>query len=78
MGRGMFDHRDGENERAAVMALLNSVLTQAIGTEGWWFISSTETGAVRYVLVGITIVLLLVFRPQGLLGDKEEARLGGR
>ena len=52
-------------------------MTQAVGADGWWFISSTETGAVRYVLVGLTIVLLLVFRPQGIFGDREEARLGG-
>lgn len=60
-----------------VISTLNSVLTQAVGNDGWWFIASTETGAVRYVLVGITIVLLLVFRPQGLFGDRDEARLGG-
>jgi len=61
-----------------VISTLNSLLTQAIGNDGWWFIASTETGAVRYVLVGVTIVLLLVFRTQGLFGDREEARLGGR
>lgn len=61
-----------------VVSLLNSLLTQAIGSDGWWFISSTETGAVRYVLVGAAIVLLLVFRPQGLFGDREEARIGER
>ena len=58
-----------------VISLLNSLLTQAIG-DGWWFIDGTDTGAVRYVLVGLAIVLLLVFRPQGLLGDKSEAVIG--
>jgi neutral amino acid transport system permease protein len=61
-----------------VISTLNSLLTQAIGSDGWWFIAPTETGAVRFVLVGVTIVLLLVFRPQGLFGDRAEARLGGR
>jgi neutral amino acid transport system permease protein len=61
-----------------VISMLNSVLTQAVGAEGWWFIASTETGAVRFVLVGVTIVLLLVFRPQGLFGDRAEARIGAR
>jgi neutral amino acid transport system permease protein len=60
-----------------VISMLNSVLSQAIGTSGWWFIAPTETGAVRFVLVGLTIVLLLVFRPQGLFGNRDEARLGG-
>jgi branched-chain amino acid transport system permease protein len=61
-----------------VISVFNSLLVQAIGNDGWWFISATDTGAVRFVLVGITIVLLLVFRPQGLFGDREEARLGVR
>lgn len=58
-----------------VISVLNSLLTQAVG-DGWWIIDGTDTGAVRYVLVGVAIVLLLVFRPQGLLGDKAEAVIG--
>lgn len=57
------------------VSTFNSLLTQVIG-DGWWVIESTDTGAVRYVLVGVGIVLLLVFRPQGLLGNKDEARIG--
>jgi branched-chain amino acid transport system permease protein len=58
-----------------VISLFNSLLSQLIG-DGWWVISSTDAGAVRYVLVGLAIVLLLVFRPQGLLGNKDEALIG--
>jgi branched-chain amino acid transport system permease protein len=61
-----------------VISLFNSLLTQAIGNDGWWIIEPTDTGAVRYVLVGIAIVLLLVFRPQGIFGDKAEAMIGER
>lgn len=61
-----------------VIATFNSVLTQAIGNDGWWVISSTDTGAVRFVLVGVAIVLLLVFRPQGIFGDRKEAMIGER
>jgi neutral amino acid transport system permease protein len=61
-----------------VVSLFNSLLTQVIGADGWWFISPTDTGAVRFVVVGVTIVLLLVFRPQGIFGDAAEARLGVR
>ena len=46
-----------------VISVLNSVLTQVIG-DGWWIFDTTDTGAIRYVLVGLTIVLLLVFRPR--------------
>ncbi len=60
-----------------VISLFNSLLSQLIG-DGWWVISSTDAGAVRYVLVGLATVLLLVFRPQGLLGNKDEALIGDR
>ncbi len=59
-----------------IVATLNALLTQAIGPDGWWILDSTDTGAVRFVVVGVAIVLLLVFRPQGILGNKEEAMIG--
>ncbi len=56
-----------------VISLFNSILTQAIGNESYGFIDSTDTGAIRFVVVGVAVILLLVFRPQGLLGNKNEA-----
>lgn len=61
-----------------VVSVLNSLLTQAIGRDGWWFLDVNDTGAVRFVLVGITTVLLLVFRPQGLFGDRAEVMVDDR
>lgn len=61
-----------------IVATFNALLTQAIGPDGWWILDSTDTGAVRFVVVGVAIVLLLVFRPQGILGNKEEAMIGDR
>jgi branched-chain amino acid transport system permease protein len=61
-----------------IVATLNALLTEAIGPDGWWILDSTDTGAVRFVVVGVAIVLLLVFRPQGILGNKEEAMIGDR
>jgi neutral amino acid transport system permease protein len=56
-----------------VISVFNSILTQAIGNDRIWFIDATDTGAIRYVIVGVAVILLLTFRPQGLLGDKKEA-----
>lgn len=39
------------------------------------FISDQQVGAVRFVVVGIFLALLMVFRPQGILGDKREVQL---
>lgn len=61
-----------------VISVFNSLLSQAIGESGWWFIAPTDVGAVRYVLVGVAIALLLVFRPQGLFGNRDEAVIGER
>jgi branched-chain amino acid transport system permease protein len=42
------------------------------------FMSEAQVGAVRFVLVGAIIALLMVFRPQGILGDKKEVQLDAK
>ena len=34
-----------------------------------------QVGATRYVLLGLAIALMMVFRPQGILGNKREVQL---
>lgn len=60
------------------VSLINSLLVQFIGEDGWWIINTNDAGAVRYVIVGASLVLLLVYRPQGIFGNKEEAMIGDR
>jgi branched-chain amino acid transport system permease protein len=38
-------------------------------------ISSDQLAALRFMLVGLVLILLMVFRPQGLFGKREEMRL---
>ena len=47
--------------------------------EGWYgnFLQDTDTGPFRFMLLGLILMLLVVFRPQGFFGDKEEALLDG-
>lgn len=47
--------------------------------EGWYgsFLQRTDAGPFRFMLLGLILVLLVVFRPQGFFGDKEEALLDG-
>jgi branched-chain amino acid transport system permease protein len=35
-------------------------------------LSSQQAATLRFVLVGLGLVLLVIFRPQGVLGDKRE------
>lgn len=45
-------------------------LSQALG------ISLTQEGALRVVVVGVLLVLLMMFKPEGILGNREEMVLG--
>jgi branched-chain amino acid transport system permease protein len=40
--------------------------------------SSTQAGVVRFMFLGIALMLLMVFRPQGILGDRKELAFDGR
>jgi ABC-type branched-subunit amino acid transport system permease subunit len=37
-----------------------------------------EVGQVRLMLVGLGLALLMIFRPQGILGDKREVAVSAR
>ncbi|BAL86798.1 putative branched-chain amino acid transport protein [Actinoplanes missouriensis 431] len=63
-----------------LLTFVNAVLPPAIA-EGYipsWLMTSTQAGAVGYILVGLGLILLLIFRPQGIFGDKKEVMLDGR
>jgi neutral amino acid transport system permease protein len=38
----------------------------------------SQTGPVRFIMVGLMLVLLMVFRPQGIFGNREEMLLDAR
>ncbi len=60
-----------------LLAIPDALLRQAISGENP-LLSLTEQqvgGATRYVLLGLMIALLMVFRPQGILGNKREVQL---
>jgi branched-chain amino acid transport system permease protein len=41
-------------------------------------ISSTQAEAFSWILVGVTLMVLVIFRPQGILGDPKEVAIDGR
>jgi neutral amino acid transport system permease protein len=41
-------------------------------------LSSTDVAQIRFVIVGLGLMLLLIFRPQGLFGDRREVMLDAR
>ena len=54
-------------------------IVAAIG-EGWFgnLLTDIDAGPLRTVLLGAGLILLVVFRPQGLLGNREEVLLDDR
>lgn len=63
-----------------VLSFIDSALRQAIdaGYISSDLISTSEIGAVRFALVGLALILLMAFRPQGILGSRKEMLLSGR
>ena len=56
----------------AILSLTQGVLYGAIEAGYITFISTSQAGQIRYILVGVALMLLMIFRPQGILGNKKE------
>lgn len=63
-----------------VFAFSDALLRQSVENEyiPEWLMEGTQVGQVRFMLVGLGLALLAIFRPQGLLGNKEEMALDDR
>ncbi|ASR37747.1 branched-chain amino acid ABC transporter permease [Prauserella marina] len=64
----------------AVLTIVDSTLRQAItaGHIPETLLTAPEVGAARFALVGLGLMLLMIFRPQGLLGSRREMLLDAR
>ncbi|MGH3872730.1 MAG: branched-chain amino acid ABC transporter permease [Pseudonocardiaceae bacterium] len=63
-----------------VLSVTDNFLRQA--TEGdhplITFIDNQDVGAIRFILVGVALALLMAFRPQGVFGKRSEVALDAR
>ena len=55
---------------------LRTLIDNEVIPEG--LLTATDVAAIRFVLVGLGLMLLLVFRPQGIFGDRREVMLDAR
>jgi neutral amino acid transport system permease protein len=60
-----------------IMAFLGNVLP-ALASEGLLPMSSSQAANLRFILVGVALILIVVFRPQGILGNKKELTFNAR
>jgi len=58
-------------DNALRQAVSNDVIPRSIMT-------GTQVGQVRFMVVGLALALLMIFRPQGIFGDKREIELDAR
>lgn len=59
---------------------IDSFMAQAQAEVGWVgaILSPAGAGQIKLALVGVALMLLMIYRPQGLLGSKEEALVDER
>ena len=58
-----------------LIAFVDNVLAELTAhytMPGWIILNDNNFGQVKFILVGIGLVLLVVYRPQGIFGDKRE------
>jgi neutral amino acid transport system permease protein len=61
-----------------LLVFVGESLNEAVSKGVITFITSTQVGQIRFMLVGLGLMLLMIFRPQGILGDRKELALDAR
>ncbi len=62
----------------AVLSLSDTLLRQAISADYLPFLTSNDVGQIRFIIVGAALMLLMIYRPQGIFGDKREIAINAR
>ena len=63
-----------------LLVFVEQMLRQAVsaGYVPEWLIGVNQVGQIRFMLVGLGLMLLMIFRPQGIFGDRKELALDAR
>ncbi|MCT9930570.1 branched-chain amino acid ABC transporter permease [Planotetraspora sp. A-T 1434] len=63
-----------------LLVFIGNTLAEAVGSGviPSSIMTVSQAGSVRFMLVGLGLMLLLIFRPQGIFGDKREIALDAR
>jgi branched-chain amino acid transport system permease protein len=62
----------------ALLVFIGEFLSEAVSAGVITFITSTQVGQIRFMLVGLGLMMLMIFRPQGIFGDRKELALDAR
>ena len=58
--------------------LLRQVAEDPVHLWNFTLMKSTQVGQLNYILIGLALILLMVFRPQGMFGNRQEMAFDGR
>ena len=56
----------------ALQTLLSNLLPALVEAGFLPFLTPIQAGTLRFILVGVALMLLVIFLPQGILGNKKE------
>ncbi|MBM3827075.1 MAG: branched-chain amino acid ABC transporter permease [Actinobacteria bacterium] len=57
---------------------MRQIAENPIRIGNFMILQSTQIGQLNYMLIGLALILLMVFRPQGLVGNRKEMAFDGR
>jgi len=65
---------------SSFFTFLENTLVQAVRADiiPTSIMDSNQVGIIRFILVGVLLMALMIFRPQGIFGDKKELALDAR
>jgi branched-chain amino acid transport system permease protein len=65
---------------SSFFVLLENTLVQAVRADliPTSIMTTNQVGIIRFILVGVLLMALMIFRPQGIFGDKKELALDAR
>jgi len=65
-----------------LIAGLGSIFSQATAGSDpllpTWVMTDTQASLIRFILTGLGLMLLMIYRPQGIFGDRREIAIDGR
>lgn len=61
----------------ALLMLTEGVMTALVDLGLIPFLNTSQVAQIRYLLVGLVLMLLVIFKPQGFLGNKKETQING-
>lgn len=63
-----------------ILVFIGEALSKLVATDviPAYILRGDQVGQIRFMLVGLALMLLIVYRPQGIFGDKRELTLDGR